>query len=102
MKLKHTKERDMEEKNTLKDEPIVQFKMMSDVMALQVKNPDIDEPLAEISGYDLRVSFNFKYLKSLEDVEIASAAIGDLFKQMMLEELLGDRKPNNQVQTITE
>ena len=27
---------------------------------------------------------------------IFHAAIGDLFKQMMLEELLGERKPNNQ------
>ena len=92
----------MEEDNKLKDEPIVQFRSISDVVALQVKNPEIEEPLAEISGYDLRVSFNFKYLKSLEDVEIASAGIGDLFKQMMLEELLGDRKPNNQAKTITE
>ena len=85
----------MEEKSELKDEPIVQFKSISDVMALQVKNPEIEEPLAEISGYDLRVSFNFKYLKSLEDVEIASAAIGNLFKNMILEELLGKNKTEN-------
>lgn len=86
----------------LEGEPIVQFRSISDVVALQVKNPEIEEPLAEISGYDLRVSFNLKYLKSLQDVEAASAAIGDLFKQMMLEELLGDGKPNNQARTITE
>lgn len=73
-------------------EPSVQFKSISDVVALQVKNPDIEEPLAEISGYDLRVSFNFKYIKTLQDVESASFAIGDLFKQMMLEELLKNKK----------
>ena len=84
----------MEEENKLVDEPMVQFKSISDVVALQVKNPEIEEPLAEISGYDLRVSFNLKYLKSLKDVDAAATAMGDLFKQMMLEELLSKDKPN--------
>lgn len=76
----------------LSDEPTVSFKSISDVVALQVKNPEIEEPLAEISGYDLRVSFNLKYIKNLEDVESASAAFAGLFRQMMLEELLGNKK----------
>lgn len=81
-------------------EPTVQFFMYTDLAALQVKNPDLDELLAEISGYDLRVRFNFKYIKSLHDVEVASAAIGDIFKRIMLEQLLGDNKPEQSSDTI--
>ena len=79
------------ENKTVK-EPELTFKMVSDRVVLSVKNPDIEEPLCELSGYDLRVRFNFAYIKSLEDVEIASAAIGELFKNMILEELLGKNK----------
>lgn len=80
-----------EENKTVK-EPEVTFKMIQGRVFLRVSNPDIEEPLFELSGYDLRIRFNFAYIKSLEDVEIASAAIGDLFKNMILEELLGKNK----------
>ena len=80
-----------EENKTVK-EPEVTFKMIQDRVFLRVSNPEIEEPLCELSGYDLRIRFNFAYIKSLEDVEIASAAIGDLFKNMILEELLGKNK----------
>lgn len=83
-----------EENKTVK-EPEVTFKMIQDRVFLRVSNPDIEEPLCELSGYDLRIRFNFAYIKSLEDVEIASAAIGDLFKNMILEELLGKNKTEN-------
>ncbi len=83
-----------EENKTVK-EPEVTFKMIQDRVFLRVSNPEIEEPLCELSGYDLRIRFNFAYIKSLEDVEIASAAIGDLFKNMILEELLGKNKTEN-------
>ncbi|MCR4849104.1 MAG: hypothetical protein K5920_09695 [Bacteroidales bacterium] len=77
------------------NEPELTFKMITDRVSLRISNPDIEEPLCELSGYDLRVRFNFAYIKSLEDVEIASAAIGNLFKNMILEELLGKNKTEN-------
>lgn len=72
-------------------EPEMSFRMVSDRVSLQVKAPDMDPPLVEISGYDLRIRVNYALIKSLDDVDSTAAAVGDLFKQMILEDLLGKK-----------
>ena len=70
------------------DEPKVEFKYITDRGAFTVKNPEIDQILVEISGYDLQVNFNMEYINSIEDVEAAVSGIGDLFRQLIMEKLL--------------
>ena len=63
-----------------KDEPKIEFRVISDKGLLAIKNPDINKNLVEISGYDLQVNFNMEYLNSIEDVESAVNGISDLFR----------------------
>lgn len=70
-------------------EATVKFNAISDRSVYKVvseKNEDIT--LIEITGYDLQINFNMQYLKSLEDVNAASQAIGILFRDIILEKLL--------------
>ena len=71
-----------------KDEPKVEFRVISDRGLLAIKNPDINKNLVEISGYDLQVNFNMEYLNSIEDVEAAVNGISDLFRDLIMEKLL--------------
>lgn len=85
----------MENKGTsIVDEPKVEFNLITDKTCLTVINDDIDEPLVEISGYDLQINFNLKYIKSIEDVELAVTGIGDVFRRTIMDQLLEDRKQN--------
>ncbi len=74
------------------DEPTVEFKYISDRTAFTVKNPDINKILLEISGYDLQINFNMEYIKSIEDVEATISGIGDLFRDMIMNQLLSNKQ----------
>jgi hypothetical protein len=71
-----------------KDEPKIEFRVISDKGLLAIKNPDINKNLVEISGYDLQVNFNMEYLNSIDDVEAAVNGISDLFRELIMEKLL--------------
>lgn len=72
----------------LKDgEKIVQFKEISDksqLMALNVAG----HPVCTITGYDLKVAFNFTLINSSEDMDDCCNALGQLFRKAMEEQLL--------------
>lgn len=79
---------------SLKNEPKIEFNSISDLRTLSIYSADGKEELVKISGYDLRVAFEMKYLKSLEDVEAAVTGISDLFRKLILEQLLPKEKTN--------
>ena len=76
------------------EEAEVKFKIISDRIVRQIVNADINEPLVEISGYDLQINFNMKYLKSVEDVEAACEGIASLFRETIMGKLLEYKKQN--------
>lgn len=78
----------------LENEPTITFKSISDLRSLTICSEDGKEELVKISGYDLRIAFEMKYLKSLEDVESAVTGISDLFRKLILEQLLPKDKTN--------
>lgn len=73
-------------------EEVVQFKLLSDRTTLHVINPHNNEVMIEISGYDLNIDFNMEYLRSIEDIEAACAGISKLFREIIIEKLLGDKQ----------
>ena len=74
------------------DEPIVQFKALSDRIVREVINADTKQVLVHISGYDLQINFNMQYLKSVEDVEAACGGIAQLFRDIIMDKLLERNK----------
>jgi hypothetical protein len=79
----------------------VKFKAITDRQAFIIHNPDIEANLVEISGYDLSIRFNMEYLKSLEDVEAALDGLTEMFRKIIMDELLKNTQidantPNNQ------
>ena len=82
------------EENEIKDEPIVEFKSITDRTVFSIINDEIKQTLVEISGYDLLVNFNMEYINSLEDVEAAVGGIGDLFRRIIMDKLLEHKKLN--------
>lgn len=75
-------------------EPTVTFKVNSDRIVREVINPDINQTLVHISGYDLQINFNMQFLKSIEDVEAACNGIAQLFRDVIMEKLLEGNKPD--------
>lgn len=75
--------------NSSVPEPSIKFRMVSDRMwhTIISDDPNIKEPYAAISGYDLKFHFNFSLIKSLDDVESVSATIANVFKDLLLSEL---------------
>ena len=74
------------------DEPIVQFKALSDRIVREVINADSKQVLVHISGYDLQINFNMQYLKSVEDVEAECGGIAQLFRDIIMDKLLERNK----------
>lgn len=74
------------------DEPIVKFRLNSDRIVREVINPEINQTLVHISGYDLQINFNMQFIKSVEDVEAACSGMAQLFRDMIMEQLLGHNK----------
>ena len=73
-------------------EPHVTFRLESDRGCWEIRNPEVDEPLVQITGYDLRCQFNTKYLRSVEEIEAACNGIHGLFRELIMEQLLGKDK----------
>lgn len=84
----------MEENNSKEaiPEPTVEFKMITDRTVIEIKNPEINKSLVEISGYDLTINFNMEYINCIEDVEAAVNGISDLFRRTIMDKLLEHRK----------
>lgn len=73
-------------------EPIVKFRLNSDRIVREIINPEINQTLVHISGYDLQINFNMQFLKSVEDVEAACNGIAELFRGIIMEKLLEKNK----------
>lgn len=75
-------------------EPEVVFNTLSDRRILAVQTEETHETIMEISGYDLQIKFNRDKLKSIEDIESLLEGLKSLFKQMVMEDLLGNKENN--------
>lgn len=78
---------------TQTEEPHVEFKLISDRSVCKIVNPEIQKTLVEISGYDLQINFNLEFLNSIEDIEAAIEGLGNLFRDIIMKQLL-DHKQN--------
>lgn len=76
------------------DEPLVEFKSISDRTIFSIVNDEINQTMVEISGYDLLINFNMEHINSIEDVEAAVGGIGDLFRRIIMDKLLEHKKLN--------
>nr|UWG24497.1 MAG: hypothetical protein [Bacteriophage sp.] len=80
----------------LENEPEVVFNSQSDRRFFSVKSEDGKETIMEISGYDLDVRFNRNVIKTVQDVESLLDGIKDLFRKIIMEDLIGDDNSNHQ------
>lgn len=80
----------------LENEPEVVFNSQSDRRFFSVKSEDGKETMMEISGYDLDVRFNRNVIKTIQDVESLLDGIKDLFRKIIMEDLIGDDNSNHQ------
>lgn len=73
------------------DEPLVEqrvsFRINSDRGHFEIKHPDTGELICELSGYDMVPAFNFKYFKTVEDIQAAAGAISNLIIEGIMEEM---------------
>lgn len=69
-------------------EPEVVFNTLSDRVVCAVMTEDTHETIMEISGYDLQFKFNRDKLKNIADVESLLDGIKDLFRQIVMKNLL--------------
>lgn len=53
---------------------------------------DGNELMAVISGYDLEIKFNMRLINSLADAEACANALADVFYELLMEELISERK----------
>lgn len=81
---------------SLENEPEVVFNSQSDRRFFSVKSEDGNETMMEISGYDLDVRFNRNVIKTVQDVESLLDGIKDLFRKIIMEDLIGDDNSNHQ------
>ena len=70
------------------NEPEVKFRLISGRDTMNVVSKEVNETLVEISGYDLQINFNMKYLQTVEDLEAACQGIANLFRQTIMDKLL--------------
>ena len=82
------------------NDPTVTFKQFLDRKVYAVKISGENKTLVEISGYDLKIGFNFEFINSTEDVELAVQGISDMFRHMILEKLLEYQKQDTDENTI--
>lgn len=80
----------------LENEPEVVFNSQSDRRFFSVKSEDGKETMMEISGYDLDVRFNRNVIKTVQDVESLLDGIKDLFRKIIMEDLIGDDNSTHQ------
>ena len=76
-------------------EPRVVFRSISDRDVLRVYREDTEQTLAEISGYDLAISFNLKFINSVQDVEAVLEGLSELFRDAIMKQMLEDKNKQN-------
>lgn len=76
-------------------EPTVQFLLESDRDLYEIRNEELNESLIKITGYDLQFWFNTKYLQSIEDIEAACNGIHNLFRDLIMRQILGTKLDNS-------
>lgn len=81
-------EEEIQKSKELGLEPEVVFNTLSDLRIFGVKDEETNESLFEMVGYDLQIKFNRDKLKSIDDVETLLDGIKDLFRKMIMEDLL--------------
>ena len=69
-------------------EPEVVFNTISDLTVLSVQTEDAHESIFEIVGYGLNIKVNRDKLKGLADVESLLDGIKDLFRNIIMKDLL--------------
>lgn len=69
----------------------VSFRQLSDLMVWQVLSRETKQPLAVISGYNLRMDFDMSYLKSVEDIEACLAGLSKIFREIIMEKIMEDK-----------
>lgn len=69
-------------------EDTVTFKAISGKDVFAAKSEDGNHTLMQISGYDVSIKFNMDYINSLDDVDEAASAMSELFKKMILQQLV--------------
>ena len=77
------------------DEPRVVFCSISDRDVLRIYREDTEQTLAEISGYDLAISFNLKFINSIQDVEAVLEGLSELFRDAIMKQILEDKNKQN-------
>lgn len=82
------------ENKTLDIEPTISFNVISDKRIFGVKSEEDDEMIFEISGYDLDIRFNRDRLQSLEEIEGTLDGIKDMFRKLIMADLLEGNKSN--------
>lgn len=76
-------------------EPEVVFNTLSDRRIWGVQTEDTHETIMEISGYDLQIKFNRDKLKDIADIESLLDGLKDLFRRLIMQDLLSDSKQKN-------
>lgn len=82
------------ENKTLDIEPTISFNVISDKRIFGIKSEEDDEMIFEISGYDLDIRFNRDRLQSLEEIEGTLDGIKDMFRKLIMADLLEGNKSN--------
>lgn len=83
------------EKKPISYEPEVVFNALSDRRVLAVMTEDSNETIMEISGYDLQIKFNRDKLKDVADIENMLDGLKDLFRRVVMENLLEKTTDDN-------
>nr|DAI00560.1 MAG TPA: hypothetical protein [Caudoviricetes sp.] len=65
---------------------------VKDKIIYGVQGYDGNELMAIISGYDLHIAFNLRLINSLSDAENCANALSDVFYELLMEELISQKK----------
>lgn len=79
------------EKPQMEEEPKVIFNSESDLTSFRILSEN-QKTMVEILGYGLEINFNMEYINSVEDVEAAVSGIGDLFRRIIMDKLIGNKQ----------
>lgn len=80
------------------NEPEVVFNAMSDKRIFGVKSEEDGTMVFEISGYDLQIKFNRDKLQSVEEIEGVLEGIKDVFRKLILQDLLDKNETSSNTQ----
>ena len=75
----------------------VEFKAVTDKDVYSVVGEN-GKSVVEITGYDVKFKFNFDVIETPEDVDEASYGIGELFKKLIMEQLVLERNSTTKSQ----